>query len=121
VRQGHSRPILDEDGIRAGFGDRRQGSSGGWQLVVEDQGVECDVTLDAPAMQRSQGFRQLGHSESRFGARREMRQAEIHSVGAGFDGCVQLRPVTGGTLDFGLRKGKNHYVQCMPSFERGPR
>jgi hypothetical protein len=64
-------------------------------------------------MQGSQGFRQLGHGESGLGAGGEMRQPEVHRVGAGFDGRVELRPVTGGTLDFGFENGRNHYIKCM--------
>ena len=63
-------------------------------------------------MQGSQGFRQLGHGESGLGARGEMGQPEVHGVGARFDRGVELRPVTGGTLDFGFDTGRNHYIKC---------
>jgi hypothetical protein len=63
-------------------------------------------------MQRSQGFRQLGQGESGLGARGEMRQSEVHRIGARFDRGVELRPVTRGTLDFGLGTGRNHYIKC---------
>ena len=69
---------------------------------IEDQRVESDVSLDAAPVQSAHGFRQLFEREADFGARREMLQAEIDRVGAGFDGRAQLRPIARGTHDFGL-------------------
>ena len=82
-----------------------EGARGLVQFVIEDQGVERDVALDAAAVQGAHDFGQLGQVEADLGAGGEVLEPEVHGVGAGFDGGVELRPVTGGTHDFRLTEG----------------
>ena len=42
--------------------------------------------------------------EADFGAGGEVFEAEVDGVGAGFDGGAELRPIAGGTHDFGFSR-----------------
>ena len=56
--------ILHDHGVRAGFGDGRQGARGLVQFVVEDQGIESDVAFHAAPVQSGHDFRQFRESRS---------------------------------------------------------
>ena len=64
ARQRDSRPVLHDDRVGPGLGDRRERAGRGLQFVVEDQRVEGDVALDAAAVQRSHHLRQFGQREA---------------------------------------------------------
>ena len=102
TRELHRGPILHNDRVGARLSDRRQPPRSLVQFVVEDQRVERDVALHAPSMQRAEDLRQLCQRKAGFGARREVREAEVDRIRARFDRGVQLRPVACGTLDFWL-------------------
>ena len=102
ARQAHDGEILHDHAVGTGFGDGGDGAGGFAQFVFEDQGVEGDVAADAAGVEGAHGFGEFFEIEADFGAGGEMFQAEINAVGAGFDGGVELRPVAGGALYFGL-------------------
>ena len=68
------------------------------------QRVEGDVAAHAARVQGAHGLRQFRQIEAGFRAGGEVLEAEIDRIRARFDGGVQLRPVAGGTLDFGLAR-----------------
>ncbi len=80
------------------------------EFVFEDQRVEGDEAAHAAAVQGRHGLRQFLQREAHFGARGEVLEAEIDRVGAGFDGGAQLRPVAGGTHDFGFAHGRHRLL-----------
>src|SRR5262249_34693065 len=88
--------------VGAGFGDFLDRPRGFFELVFEDKSIESDVAAHTAAMQRPHYVGQFGQRKTDFGASGKVLQPEIDSVGAGFDGSVQLRPISGGAHDFGL-------------------
>ncbi len=100
--QFHCGPVLDDDCVRARLGNGCQSPRSLFQLIIEDESVERDIALDAPAVQRAKYLRQLRHGEAALCARREMCQTEIDRVGSCFYGCAELGPITGGAFYFRL-------------------
>ena len=107
LRQFEDAEVLHDDGVGPGFGDSRQRAGGLLQLMLEDQRVEGDVAFDAAAVEGPHDLGQFVEVESDFGAGGEMLQAEVDGVGAGLDGGVELRPVSGRTHDFGFTTGEH--------------
>jgi hypothetical protein len=90
--------------------------------VVEDQGVEGDVALDAAGVERAHHRRQFFQREADFGAGGEVLEAEVDRVGAGFDGRAQLRPVAGGTHDFRFGQVTGHrFNSCRARCHLAPK
>ena len=86
--QANHAEILDQERVDAGFGDGAEGARRFRQFVIEDQGIEREVTTDATPMERAHDFRQFRKIEANFGPGGEMFKAEITRVRSGFNGCL---------------------------------
>jgi len=58
--------------------------------------------FDAAAVKSPEHFRELGEGKANLGSGTEMGESEINCVGAGFDGRMELGPMTSGTHYFWL-------------------
>jgi hypothetical protein len=102
TREAKNTEVLHNERIDTCFGDRSDGASGLGKFVFEDQRIEREITANAPAMERAHYFRKFSEIESYFRPRTEMFEAEVACVGTCFDGGIKLRPMSGGTHDFGF-------------------
>ena len=100
--------VLNDYRIDAGVGHCDDCSLGQFEFMIEHQRVESDEPFDAALMEGFHRFGKFFERESDFGAGREMFQAKVDGVGAGFDRGLQLRPVTGRAHEFRFSLGRVH-------------
>ena len=100
--QPHHAVILHDHRVHAGLHDGGDGPRGFPQLVLENQRVESDESSHASRVQSPHHVGQLFQRKSGFRPRGKMFQAEIDRIRAGFNGRVQLRPISGRAHDLGL-------------------
>ncbi len=102
ARQFEYADILHDDGVHAGFRNRRDRTCGFCKLMFEHQGVEREVTAHTAAMQCAHRFGEFAQLETNLGPGTEVFEPEIAGIGASLDRRVELWPMSGRTHHFGF-------------------